>query len=55
MLIKPSESTKATSALMTELLEQHLDKDVVRMVNGAIPETTKVSAFVLLSTTSNID
>ncbi|PPQ70858.1 hypothetical protein CVT26_014081 [Gymnopilus dilepis] len=42
VLVKPSESTKATSALMTELLEQHLDKDVVRMVNGAVPETTKI-------------
>ncbi|KAF8958145.1 NAD-aldehyde dehydrogenase [Flammula alnicola] len=40
--LKPSESTPATSALMTELLEKYLDKDVVRVVNGAIPETTKL-------------
>ena len=40
--MKPSEVTPATSALMTELIDQYLDKDLVRMVNGAIPETTKV-------------
>ena len=27
---------------MTELIAKYLDKDVVRVVNGAIPETTKV-------------
>jgi hypothetical protein len=28
---------------MTELIAKYLDNDVVRVVNGAIPETTKVS------------
>ncbi|KAF8878155.1 NAD-aldehyde dehydrogenase [Gymnopilus junonius] len=42
VLLKPSESTKATSALMTELIEKYLDRDLVRMVNGAVPETTKI-------------
>lgn len=29
---------------MTELVAKYLDKDLVRVVNGAVPETTKVSA-----------
>ncbi|KJA17586.1 hypothetical protein HYPSUDRAFT_192078 [Hypholoma sublateritium FD-334 SS-4] len=41
-LLKPSESTPATSALMTELIGKYLDKDLVRVVNGAVAETTKV-------------
>lgn len=41
--MKPSESTPATSSLMTELIAKYLDNDVARVVNGAIPETTKVS------------
>lgn len=32
----------ATATLLTELIPQYLDPDVVRVVNGAIPETTKV-------------
>ena len=40
--IKPSESSPATSALMTELAGQYLDKDLVRFINGAVPETTRV-------------
>ena len=44
--LKPSESTTATSALMTELIAEYLDHDVLRVVNGAIPETTKVSRFL---------
>ena len=41
-LIKPAESTPHTSALMTELVHKYLDNDVVRVVNGAVPETTKI-------------
>ena len=41
--IKPSESTPATTALMTELAGKYLDKDLVRFINGAVPETTRVS------------
>ena len=40
--IKPSESSPATSALMSELAGQYLDKDLVRFINGAVPETTRV-------------
>lgn len=42
-MLKPSELSPATSALMAELISKYLDPDVVRVVNGAIPETTKVS------------
>ncbi|CAA7261174.1 unnamed protein product [Cyclocybe aegerita] len=42
VLLKPSELTPHTSALMTELISKYLDHDVVRVVNGAIPETTKI-------------
>ncbi|KAH9478226.1 Aldehyde dehydrogenase family 3 member A2 [Psilocybe cubensis] len=40
--LKPSESTPATSALMTELVAKYLDTDLVSFVNGAIPETTRL-------------
>ena len=42
VVVKPSELTPATSALMAELINTHLDQDLYRLVNGAIPETTKV-------------
>ncbi|KAK7043033.1 Hexadecenal dehydrogenase [Paramarasmius palmivorus] len=41
-VIKPSESTPATSALLEELIPKYLDASLVRVVNGAIPETTKL-------------
>uniref|UniRef100_A0A0W0G7Y2 Aldehyde dehydrogenase n=1 Tax=Moniliophthora roreri TaxID=221103 RepID=A0A0W0G7Y2_MONRR len=41
-VIKPSESTPATSALLAELVHQYLDTSLVRVVNGGIPETTKL-------------
>lgn len=41
-VVKPSESTPAMSALLAELLPQYVDQDLVRVVNGAIPETTKL-------------
>lgn len=40
--IKGPESTPATTALMTELVAEYLDKDLVRVINGAVPETTRV-------------
>jgi len=49
VLLKPAESTPATSALMAELVHKYLDNDLVRLVNGAIPETTKVHQFHNLS------
>ena len=42
VLIKPSEQTPACSSLFAELLHKYLDNDIVRVVNGAIPETTRV-------------
>ncbi|KAF9802238.1 hypothetical protein IEO21_09917 [Rhodonia placenta] len=42
VLLKPSELSMATATLLTELIPQYLDPDVVRVVNGAIPETTKI-------------
>lgn len=40
--LKGPESTPATTALMTELAEKYLDKDLVRFINGAVPEATRV-------------
>ncbi|KAF7363850.1 Aldehyde dehydrogenase [Mycena sanguinolenta] len=42
IVIKPSESCPAIAALLTELIPKYLDPSLVRVVNGAIPETTKV-------------
>ncbi|KLO16920.1 aldehyde dehydrogenase [Schizopora paradoxa] len=42
VVIKPSEITPATSALLTELIPRYLDNSVYSVVNGAIPETTKL-------------
>ncbi|RDB27993.1 Aldehyde dehydrogenase, dimeric NADP-preferring [Hypsizygus marmoreus] len=42
VVLKPSESTPATSALLAELIPKYLDRDLVRVVNGAIPESTKL-------------
>jgi acyl-CoA reductase-like NAD-dependent aldehyde dehydrogenase len=44
--LKPSEVSPAVSALLAELIPQYVDKDVLQIVNGAIPETTKVSILV---------
>jgi aldehyde dehydrogenase (NAD+) len=41
VVLKPSEQTPATSALLAELFPKYLDLDLVRVVNGGIPETTK--------------
>ncbi|KAF7426026.1 hypothetical protein PC9H_008391 [Pleurotus ostreatus] len=40
--IKPSENATAVSGLLTELIPKYLDRDLVRVVNGAIPETTRL-------------
>jgi aldehyde dehydrogenase (NAD+) len=42
VLLKPSEQTPAVSSLLTEAIHKYLDNDLVRVVNGAIPETTKL-------------
>ncbi|KAJ8516845.1 hypothetical protein ONZ45_g5915 [Pleurotus djamor] len=42
VVVKPSENTPAVSSLLAELVPKYLDQDLVRVVNGAIPETTKL-------------
>ncbi|KAH6903436.1 aldehyde dehydrogenase [Coprinopsis sp. MPI-PUGE-AT-0042] len=42
ILVKLPESTPAVSTLIAELVPRYMDRDLVRVVNGAIPETTKV-------------
>jgi acyl-CoA reductase-like NAD-dependent aldehyde dehydrogenase len=41
-VIKPSEQTPATAALYAELFPKYLDQSLFRVINGGIPETTKV-------------
>ncbi|EFH70241.1 ALDH3H1 [Arabidopsis lyrata subsp. lyrata] len=40
VVLKPSELAPASSALLAKLLEQYLDSSVVRVVEGAVTETT---------------
>lgn len=42
VVLKPSEQTPATSTLFAELVPKYLNNDAVQVINGAIPETTKV-------------
>ncbi|TFK95423.1 NAD-aldehyde dehydrogenase [Pterulicium gracile] len=42
VLLKASEQTPASSSLMAQMLHKYLDPDVIRVVNGAVPETTKL-------------
>ncbi|KIY63773.1 NAD-aldehyde dehydrogenase [Cylindrobasidium torrendii FP15055 ss-10] len=42
VVYKPSEMTPATSALLSELLPKYVDRHVIHVVNGSIPETTKL-------------
>ena len=41
-MIKPSELTPTVSALLAELLPKYVDPELYHIVNGGIPETTKV-------------
>jgi len=41
--LKPSEMTPAFSALLADLLPKYLDPELYKVINGAVPETTKVS------------
>jgi len=41
-LLKPSESAPAVAALFAELIPKYMDPDLVRVVNGAIPQTIKL-------------
>ncbi|KAL2342886.1 hypothetical protein Fmac_004171 [Flemingia macrophylla] len=40
VVLKPSEIAPAVSSLLVNLIEQYLDNSAVRVVEGAIPETT---------------
>ncbi|KAH7520552.1 hypothetical protein FEM48_Zijuj08G0156100 [Ziziphus jujuba var. spinosa] len=40
VVLKPSELAPATSSLLAKLLEEYLDNSAIRVVEGAIPETT---------------
>ncbi|KEP52072.1 aldehyde dehydrogenase (NAD) family protein [Rhizoctonia solani 123E] len=42
VVVKPSELTPATSALLAELIAKYLPPDVITVVNGGIPETTRL-------------
>ncbi|KAF8142975.1 NAD-dependent aldehyde dehydrogenase [Mycena galopus ATCC 62051] len=42
IVLKLSESCPATAALLADLIPKYLDPSVIRVVNGAIPETTKL-------------
>lgn len=42
VVVKPSEQTPATSALFAELFPKYLDPDLYHVVNGGVPETTRV-------------
>ncbi|TBU47713.1 NAD-dependent aldehyde dehydrogenase [Dichomitus squalens] len=42
MVLKPSEQTPATSALFAELFPKYLDPELYHVVNGGVPETTKI-------------
>lgn len=40
VLLKPSEMTPHTSALLAKLIPQYLDPRAIQVVLGGIPETT---------------
>ena len=46
-MLKPSELTPAFSALVAELVPKYLDPELYSVINGAIPETTKVRCWGL--------
>lgn len=41
-MVKPSESTPHVSSLLAELVSKYLDPELVAVVNGGIPETTRI-------------
>ncbi|KAJ7137790.1 NAD-dependent aldehyde dehydrogenase [Mycena epipterygia] len=42
IVLKPSELCPVFASLLTELIAKYLDPSLIRVVNGAIPETTKL-------------
>lgn len=45
VVLKPSELSPAISGLIAELIPKYMDNDVVRVVLGAIPETSKLMEY----------
>ncbi|KAI0760874.1 NAD-aldehyde dehydrogenase [Trametes elegans] len=42
VVMKPSEQTPHCSALLSELVPKYLDRDLFHIVNGGVPETTRL-------------
>ncbi|KAH9934346.1 NAD-aldehyde dehydrogenase [Fomitopsis serialis] len=42
VMLKPSELTPASATFLAEVIPKYLDHDLVRVVNGGVPETTKI-------------
>ncbi|XP_052232285.1 aldehyde dehydrogenase family 3 member B1-like isoform X3 [Dreissena polymorpha] len=42
VLVKPSEISASTAALLEEIVPKYLDKEAIQVVNGGIPETTAI-------------
>ncbi|KZT03863.1 aldehyde dehydrogenase [Laetiporus sulphureus 93-53] len=42
VMVKPSELSPANAALLAELLPKYLDPDLYHIVNGGVPEATKI-------------
>ncbi|KAI5120924.1 hypothetical protein M0805_002904 [Coniferiporia weirii] len=42
VVVKPSEASGSLASLLAELLPKYLDRSLYRIVNGGIPETTKL-------------
>ncbi|KAI9070308.1 aldehyde dehydrogenase [Trametes sanguinea] len=40
VVLKPSEQSPACAALIAELVEKYLDRDMFHVINGAVPETS---------------
>lgn len=47
-MLKPSELTPASASLLAELIPKYLDPELVRVVNGGVPETTKARALYFI-------
>ncbi|KAG2156901.1 Aldehyde/histidinol dehydrogenase [Suillus bovinus] len=45
VVLKPSELAAATSGLIAELIPKYMDNDVIRVVLGAVPETSKLMEY----------
>jgi aldehyde dehydrogenase (NAD+) len=45
VVLKPSELSPAISGLIAELIPKYMDSDVIRVVLGAVPETSKLMEY----------